>query len=116
MPRVRRRTGRGPRLIAGEVGIAHQTVWKIIKRLGLSRTPVAPKEQATRDEWPCPEDLLHMDTSRYANFSRPGHKMASIRDRTAAEQANAPDTTSATRSSMTTRAWRTSSCMRMSAP
>ncbi len=33
--RVRRRTGWGPRLIAGEVGIAHQTVWKILKRLGL---------------------------------------------------------------------------------
>ncbi len=34
--RVRRRTGWGPRLIAGEVGISHQTVWKILKRLGLS--------------------------------------------------------------------------------
>ncbi len=31
-----------------------------------------------------------MDTSRYARFSRPGHKLTGIRDRTAAEQANGP--------------------------
>ncbi len=90
MARVRRRTGWGPRLIAGEIGIAHQTVWKILRRRGLSRRPAAPREQATRYEWPCPGDLLHMDTSRYARFSRPGHKMTGIRDRTAAEQANGP--------------------------
>ncbi len=88
--RVRRRTGWGPRLIAGEVGIAHQTVWKILKRLGLSRRPAAPKEQVTRYEWPCPGDLLHMDTSRYARFSRPGHKMTGDRSRTFSQRRNGP--------------------------
>ncbi len=88
--RVRRRTGWGPRLIAGEVGISHQTVWKILKRLGLSRMPAAPREQATRYEWPCPGDLLHMDTSRYARFSRPGHKMTGDHSRTFSERGNGP--------------------------
>ncbi len=32
--RVRERTGWGPRLIAGEIGIAHQTAWKILKLVG----------------------------------------------------------------------------------
>jgi transposase InsO family protein len=27
-----------------------------------------------RYEWPCPGDLLHMDTARYARFERPGHR------------------------------------------
>ena len=28
---------------------------------------------ANRYEWPCPGDLLHMDSARYARFKRPGH-------------------------------------------
>jgi transposase InsO family protein len=31
------------------------------------------REPPNRYEWPCPGDLLHMDTSRYARFERPGH-------------------------------------------
>ncbi len=56
----------------------------------LSRMPTAPREQATRYEWPCPGDLLHMDTSRYARFSRPGHKMTGDRSRTFSERRNGP--------------------------
>ena len=34
----------------------------------LSRPPRAKREPANRYEWPCPGDLLHMDTSEYARF------------------------------------------------
>ena len=34
---VRRHTGWGPRLVAGEVGLAHSTVWKVLHRHGLAR-------------------------------------------------------------------------------
>src|SRR5262249_19728132 len=37
------------------------------------------KEQANSYEWPCPGDLLHMDTSRYARFLRPGHRVTGDR-------------------------------------
>ena len=37
------------------------------------------KEPANRYEWPCPGDLLHMDTSRYARFLRPGHRVTGDR-------------------------------------
>jgi transposase InsO family protein len=69
----RRVTGWGPRLIAGATGFAHSTVWKVLKRAGISRPPRPPREPANSYEWPCPGDLLHMDTSRYARFERPGH-------------------------------------------
>jgi transposase InsO family protein len=39
----------------------------------------AGKEPAHRYEWPCPGDLLHMDTSRYARFVRPGHRVTGDR-------------------------------------
>src|SRR3954465_1625770 len=75
----RRKTGWGPRLVAGATGLAHSTVWKVLKRAGLSRRRAAVKEPANSYEWPCPGDLLHMDTSRYARFLRPGHRVTGDR-------------------------------------
>jgi transposase len=75
----RRRTGWGPRLVAGATGLAHSTVWKVLKRAGLSRPAKPLGEPANRYEWPCPGDLLHMDTSRYARFLRPGHRVTGDR-------------------------------------
>jgi transposase len=51
---ARRRSGWGPRLLAGETGHAHATVWRTLRRAGLSRLPRAPRDQARRYEWPCP--------------------------------------------------------------
>jgi len=81
----RRSTGWGPRLVAGSTGFAHSTVWKVLRRFGLSRPPRPPREPANRYEWPCPGDLLHMDVSRYARFLRPGHRVTGDRSRTARE-------------------------------
>jgi transposase InsO family protein len=75
----RRQTGWGPRLVAGATGFCHSTVWKVLKRGGLSRPPRAAREPANRYEWPCPGDLLHMDTSEYARFQRPGHRVTGDR-------------------------------------
>ena len=77
----RRETGWGPRLVAGATGFAHSTVWKVLKRAGISRQPRLAKEPANRDEWPCPGELLHMDVSRYARFLRPGHRVTGDRSR-----------------------------------
>jgi transposase InsO family protein len=75
----RRKTGWGPRLVAGATGFSHSTVWKVLRRFGLSRPARAPREPANRYEWPCPGDLLHMDVSRYARFLRPGHRVTGDR-------------------------------------
>jgi transposase InsO family protein len=77
--RCRRKTGWGPRLVAGATGFAHSTVWKVLKRAGLSRRAKAVKEPANSYEWPCPGDLLHVDVCSYARFLRPGHRVTGDR-------------------------------------
>jgi len=83
---ARRRTGWGPRLIASELGMAHATVSRCLARRGVSRWPRAPREEVRRFEWPCPGDLLQIDTKRLARFSRPGHKLTGDRYRSSAEK------------------------------
>jgi len=60
-------------------GFAHSTVWKVLKRAGISRRATSVKEPANRYEWPCPGDLLHMDVCSYARFLRPGHRVTGNR-------------------------------------
>jgi transposase InsO family protein len=83
---ARRRTGWGPRLIASETGVPHATVSRCLARRGLSRRPAGPKEEVRRFEWPCPGDLLQMDTKRFARFTRPGHAVTGDRYRSGAER------------------------------
>jgi transposase InsO family protein len=78
---VRRRTGWGPRLVASEVGIPHATVHRALRRRGCSRVPREPRQAALRYEWPCPGNLLHMDTKRHARFVEPGHAVTGVRTR-----------------------------------
>ncbi|HEU0337678.1 MAG TPA: IS481 family transposase [Gaiellaceae bacterium] len=79
----RRETGWGPRLVAAATGCAHSTVWKVLRRAGISRPPRPAKEPANSYEWPCPGDLLHIDVSRYARFLRPGHAVTGDRSQRA---------------------------------
>jgi transposase InsO family protein len=83
---ARRRSGWGPRLIAGETGHAHATVWRTLRRAGISRAPRPPRERARLYEWPCPGDLLHVDSKRFARFLRPGHALTGDRHVTGAEK------------------------------
>jgi transposase InsO family protein len=76
---ARRRTGWGPRLLTLSLGHPHSTIWKVLRRHGLSRPPRALAEPPRRYEWPCPGDLLHMDVARYARFERPGHAVTGDR-------------------------------------
>jgi transposase InsO family protein len=75
----RRKTGWGPRLVAGATGFPHSTVSKVLERAGISRPPRPAREPANRYEWPCPGDLLHMDTSEYVRFEKPGHRVTGDR-------------------------------------
>ena len=75
----REQTGWSPRAIADATGVAHQTVWRILQRFGLSRRPRAAKEAVVRYEWPCPGDLLHIDVCEYARFDKPGHALTGDR-------------------------------------
>ena len=83
---ARERTGWGPRLIACELGMSHATVSRCLQRRGLSRRPAPERDEVRRFEWPCPGDLLQMDTKQFARFSRPGHAVTGNRSRTGAEK------------------------------
>jgi transposase InsO family protein len=83
---ARRRSGWGPRLIAGETGHAHATVWRALRRAGISRPPRPAREQVVRYEWPCPGDLLQIDSKRFARFTSPGHAVTGDRFRSGAEK------------------------------
>ena len=83
---ARRRSCWGPRLIAGEVGHPHATVWRTLRRAGISRPPREPREQPRLYEWPCPGDLLHVDSKRFVRFTRPGHAVTGDRHVTGAEK------------------------------
>lgn len=87
---ARRRSGWGPRLIAGETGHPHATVWRTLRRAGISRPACEPREQARRYEWPCPGDLLHIDSKRFVRFSRPGHAVTGDRQSTGVQRRMRP--------------------------
>ena len=65
---ARERTGWGPRLIASELGMSHATVSRCLQRRGLSRRPATERDEVRRFEWPCPGDLLQMDTKQFPAF------------------------------------------------
>lgn len=83
---ARRRSGWGPRLIAAETGHAHATVWRTLRRAGISRPAKQPRERPRLYEWPCPGDLLHIDSKRFGRFTRPGHAVTGDRHRTGREK------------------------------
>jgi transposase InsO family protein len=66
-------------LIASEVNIPHATVSRALRRRGCSRRPRTPRDAVQRYEWPCPGNLVHMDTKRHARFVVPGHAVTGER-------------------------------------
>jgi transposase InsO family protein len=87
---VREENGWGPRLIASELGMAHATVSRCLERRDMSRLPRPERGEVCRFEWPCPGDLLQMDTKRLARFTRPGHAVTGDRYRSAKEKKAGP--------------------------
>ena len=79
----RRRTGWSPVQLADEDDIArpHSTVHRVLQRGGCSRLPQPEPPVVVRYEWPCPGNLLHMDTKKLGRFAEPGHALTGDRSR-----------------------------------
>ena len=108
----RRQTGWGPRLVAARPASRTRRSGRCFAGRALAAAAAA-KEPANRYEWPCPGDLLHMDTSRYARFLRPGYRVTGDRSecsRRWSRPKRGSATTTRTWSSTTTRGSPTSSC------
>jgi transposase InsO family protein len=72
---ARRQTNLGPGRLAGIVGRARSTIWKVLRRHGLSRRPRGQRHSHRRYEWSRPGALLHMDVKKLARFRVPGHRI-----------------------------------------
>jgi transposase InsO family protein len=70
---ARRRTNLGPGRLAGLLGRARSTIWKVLHRHGLSRRARGERQTFKTYEWSQPGALLHMDVKRLPRFARPGH-------------------------------------------
>jgi transposase InsO family protein len=70
---ARRRTNLGPGRLAGVLGRARSTIWKVLQRHGLSRRRRGERQTFRRYEWAQPGALLHMDVKRLPRFDTPGH-------------------------------------------
>jgi transposase InsO family protein len=77
--RLRRATGWSPRRLAAEVARPHSTVHAVLRRGGCSRRPPSERPPVVRYQWPCPGQLLHMDTKRFGRFQAPGHAVTGDR-------------------------------------
>jgi transposase InsO family protein len=80
---LRERTGWSPRRLADEPEIArsHSTVHRVLQRAGCSRRPAPERPAVIRYEWPCPGQLLHMDTKKFGKFTEPGHALTGDRSK-----------------------------------
>jgi transposase InsO family protein len=71
---ARSRTRYGPARLAGLVGFCRGTIYKVLRRHGVSRRRAKTRRQTFRRyEWAQPGALLHLDTMRLPKFDRPGH-------------------------------------------
>jgi transposase InsO family protein len=77
--RARRETNLGPGRLAGIVRRARSTVWKVLRRHGLSRRRRGERQRFRSYEWSRPGALLHMDVKRLARFDVPGHRVTGLR-------------------------------------
>jgi transposase InsO family protein len=71
---LRRRTGWGPKRLAGVLGWPAATIWRVLRRHGLSRRVAAPRPAANRYEYAAPGELVHLDIKRLARFWQVGKR------------------------------------------
>ena len=100
---ARRRTGWGPRLIASEVGHPHSTVHATLQApRPLAPATGRPGKRSVRYEWPCPGELLHIDTSASSASRVPATRSPDAAAARAPRSACGSATSSRTQSSTTT--------------
>lgn len=58
----------GPRIVAGQLGLPASTVWKVLRRHGLSRLSLPAREPVQRYERSRPGELVHVDIKKLGRF------------------------------------------------
>src|SRR4051794_33627983 len=78
---ARARTNWGPMRLAALVGRHRATVWKVLRRHGVSRRRRDARQTFKRFEWSQPGALLHIDAYNAPKFETPGHRVTGQRDK-----------------------------------
>ena len=78
---LRERTGWSARRLADEPEITrpHSTVHRVLQRAGRGGSAGRVPAPRVRYLWPCPGQLLHMDTKKLGKFTAPGHAVTGDR-------------------------------------
>jgi transposase InsO family protein len=58
----------GPVIVAGQLGLPASTVWKVLRRYGVSRLPRPARGPVVRYERERPGELIHVDIKRLGRF------------------------------------------------
>jgi hypothetical protein len=80
---ARARTNWGPMRLAALTGRHRATVWKVLKRHGVSRRRRGQRQTFKRFESSQPGALLHIDAYRAPKFLAPGHRVTGDREESA---------------------------------
>jgi transposase InsO family protein len=67
-------TGWGPKRLAAVLGWPAATIWRVLKRRGISRRARAPRPPANRYEYAAPGELVHLDIKKLARFWQVGKR------------------------------------------
>jgi transposase InsO family protein len=78
---ARAKTNWGPMRLAALTGRHRATVWKVLKRHGVSRRRRGQRQTFRRFEWSQPGALLHIDAYSAPKFAAPGHRVTGDRDK-----------------------------------
>jgi transposase InsO family protein len=78
---ARAKTNWGPMRLAALTGRHRATIWKVLKRHGVSRRRRGQRQTFKRFEWSQPGALLHIDAYGAPKFSQPGHRVTGDRDK-----------------------------------
>ncbi len=62
-------------MISNAIGVPHATVWKVLKRAGISRTARAPKPAPNRYEYATAGAMIHLDAKKLGRFHQVGKRI-----------------------------------------
>jgi transposase InsO family protein len=77
---ARARTNWGPMRLQAITGRHRGTIWRVLKRHGVSRRRRGQRQTFRRFEWSQPGALLHIDAYSAPKFLEPGHRVTGQRD------------------------------------
>jgi transposase InsO family protein len=72
---LRQRTGWGPRALSAALGWPASTIWRVLRRYGVSRAQRQPRPPANRYEYAAMGELVHLDIKKLGRFWQVGKRV-----------------------------------------